>query len=212
MPATLLREAAPAASALRPTGPAARETLPPRVREPAWAKVLTALRSLRIKTKSVSSKPIWPPKPAPAVAMALGALQEPSGRRATTRPLPKRPEPRKPALRTVMMARPLALARMEGGMTLSGPKAWRGLTKEARILPHFLHSAGEDVSMSRRGEAWGALRGFADSHVGLRGDVTDGAGEAGSYSHCMEEGRGLWRPMMTKSGGVGLCAKRVSSP
>ena len=39
------------------------------------------------------------------------------------------------------MARPLALARTEGGMTLSGPKAWRGLTKEVRILPHFLHSA-----------------------------------------------------------------------
>ena len=27
-------------------------------------------------------------------------------------------------------------------MILSGPKAWRGSTKEARILPHFLHSAG----------------------------------------------------------------------
>lgn len=42
-----------------------------------------------------------------------------------------------------MTARPFALDRMDGGMTLSGPKAWRGLTKEARILPHFLHSAAE---------------------------------------------------------------------
>ena len=73
MPETDLREAAPAASALRPTGPAAMETLPPRVREPTWAKVLTALASLRMKTKSVSSKPIWPPKPPRTVPIALGA-------------------------------------------------------------------------------------------------------------------------------------------
>jgi len=26
-------------------------------------------------------------------------------------------------------------------MILSGPKDWRGSTKDARILPHFLHSA-----------------------------------------------------------------------
>jgi hypothetical protein len=123
-------------------GPAAMDTFPPSVREPAWLKVLTALASLRMKTKSVSSKPIWPPKPAPPVAMAVGALQLPSGRRAMTRPEPKRAEPRKPALMTVRMARPLALARTEGGMTFSGLKAWRGSTKEARILPHFLHSAG----------------------------------------------------------------------
>lgn len=111
MPATLRREAAPAASALRPMGPAATETLPPRVREPAWAKPFTERESLRMKTKSVSSRPIWPPKPAPAVAMAEGALQEPSGRRATTRPEPKRAEPRKPALITVRTAIPCG----EGG-------------------------------------------------------------------------------------------------
>lgn len=69
-------------------------------------KVLTAEASLRMKTKSVSSKPIWPPNPAPPVAMADGADQEPSGRRATTRPEPNRAEPRKPALMTVRMARP----------------------------------------------------------------------------------------------------------
>lgn len=34
-----------------------------------------------------------------------------------------------------------ALASTDGGMTLSGPKACRGSTKAARILPHFLHSA-----------------------------------------------------------------------
>jgi hypothetical protein len=82
------------------------DTLPPRVSEPACEKVLTALASLRMKTKSVSSKPIWPPKPAPPVAMAVGALHEPSGRRAITRPLPKRAEPRKPAFMTVRIARP----------------------------------------------------------------------------------------------------------
>jgi hypothetical protein len=38
--------------------------------------------------------------------------------------------------------RTLALARTEGGMTLSGPNACRGSMKEDRILPHFLHSAG----------------------------------------------------------------------
>lgn len=37
--------------------------------------------------------------------------------------------------------RTLAFARTEGGMILSGPKAWRGSMKEVRILPHFLHSA-----------------------------------------------------------------------
>lgn len=61
-------------------------------------------------------------------------------------------------LRTVITARPLALERTEGGMTLSGPNACRGSTKlhahsvspwqstetgdrdqyEARILPTFL--------------------------------------------------------------------------
>lgn len=61
---------------------------------------------MRIKTKSVSSKPIWPPKPAPPVAIALGADHEPSGRRAITRPEPNRAEPRKPALMTVRIARP----------------------------------------------------------------------------------------------------------
>jgi hypothetical protein len=37
----------------------------------------------------------------------------------------------------------LALARTDGGMILSGPKACRGSMKEERILPHFLHSAGD---------------------------------------------------------------------
>lgn len=164
MPDILFSDAAPAASALRPTGPAAMETLPPSVREPTCAKVLTALASLRMKTKSVSSKPIWPPKPPPTVPIAVGAdlrdiprqpypssdtllllLRElahhdPSANRATTTPLPNLPEPRKPALKTVKMARPLALARICGGMILSGPKACRGSTNEARMRPVFLHS------------------------------------------------------------------------
>ena len=66
----------------------------------------TAAASFRMKTKSVSSNPICPPKPPPPVAMAEGADQVPSERRAITMPEPKRPEPKKPALRTVMIARP----------------------------------------------------------------------------------------------------------
>lgn len=31
-------------------------------------------------------------------------------------------------------------------MILSGPKACRGSTNDARILPHFLHSAVKDIS------------------------------------------------------------------
>lgn len=34
-----------------------------------------------------------------------------------------------------------AEARTAGGMTLSGPNAWRGSMKDVRIFPHFLHSA-----------------------------------------------------------------------
>jgi hypothetical protein len=74
--------------------------------------------------------------------MADGADHVPSGKRAMTRPEPKRAEPRKPALRTVIMARPFARARTSGGMILSGPKDWFGSTKEARILAAFLHSPG----------------------------------------------------------------------
>ena len=65
---------------------------------------------------------------------------DPSASLATTTPLPNRPDPRKPALKTVRMARPFALARMFGGMILSGPNACFGSTKEARMLPAFLHS------------------------------------------------------------------------
>ena len=112
MPATLFKLAAPAASAFLPTGPAAILTLPPSVREPAWAKVRTAEASFRMKTKSVSSKPICPPKPPPTVAIAEGADQVPSARRATTRPDPKRPDPKKPALKTVIIARPCIASTM----------------------------------------------------------------------------------------------------
>jgi len=87
------------------------------VREPACEKVRTAAASLRMKTKSVSSKPICPPKPAPPVPIAEGADQVPSESRATTTPLPYRPEPRKPAFKTVRMARPC------GGISL----AWKRL-------------------------------------------------------------------------------------
>lgn len=103
--------------------------------------------------------------------MALGALQEPSGRLATTTPLPMRPEPRKPALRMVMTARPFALDRIEGGMTLSGPKACPGLINEERILPHFLHSAAERHLVSAK-----LSRGRAAPGAGGRRTL-DGRGE-----------------------------------
>jgi hypothetical protein len=93
-------------SALRPTGPSATETLPPSVKLPACENVRTAWSSLRMKTKSVSSRPINPPKPPPTVAIAEGADQEPSGRRATRMPDPNRREPRKPARVTVQITRP----------------------------------------------------------------------------------------------------------
>jgi hypothetical protein len=57
-PATPFKLAAPAASAFRPTGPAAILTFPPSVMAAAWANDRTAAASLRMKTKSVSSKPI----------------------------------------------------------------------------------------------------------------------------------------------------------
>lgn len=75
------------------------------------------------------------------MTLLLGCTHHvPSANRATTTPLPNLPDPRKPALRTVRMARPLALARIFGGMILSGPKDCRGSTKEARMRPVFLHS------------------------------------------------------------------------
>lgn len=43
----------------------------------------------------------------------------------------------------------LALARTEGGIILSGPKACRGSIKDVRILPHFLHSARVVAQISR---------------------------------------------------------------
>ena len=66
-------------------------------------------------------------------------------------PEPKRALPRKPALKTVMMARPLAFARIWGGIILSGPKDCFGSMKDARILPVFLHSPIDCQEPSR---AW----------------------------------------------------------
>jgi hypothetical protein len=41
--------------------------------------------------------------------------------------------------------RTFAFARTDGGMILSGPKDCRGSTKDARILPVFLHSPAEQI-------------------------------------------------------------------
>jgi hypothetical protein len=91
-------------------------------------------------TKSVNSAPIWPPNPAPAVAIADGADQDPSPFLATTNPDPTLPENKKPALSTVIIANPLALERTEGGIILSGPKLCLGSTNEAKILEALRHS------------------------------------------------------------------------
>ncbi len=78
----------------------------PRVRDPTCEKERTAAGSLRMNTKSVISSPICPPTPPPKVAMADGADQVPSPRRATTTPDPPRAEPMKPNFAIVRMARP----------------------------------------------------------------------------------------------------------
>ena len=109
------------------------------------------------------SNPICPPKPPPAVPIADGADHEPSASRAIMIPDPNRAEPRKPALNWVITARPwrsrqhtmlildislvphaFALLRIWGGMTLSGPKACRGSTKDARIFAACIHSPAID--------------------------------------------------------------------
>jgi hypothetical protein len=131
-PATPFKLAAPAASAFRPTGPAAILTFPPSVMEACCANDRTAAASLRMKTKSVSSKPICPPKPPPAVPIADGADHVPSLRRATTIPEPKRPDPRKPALKTVSTARPYRQS-----VCRYGDRAF------AHILSHWLISEEE---------------------------------------------------------------------
>lgn len=69
------------------------------------------------------------------------------------------------------MARPLALARMLGGMTFSGPKVWRGLMKEERILLHFLHSAVDE----EKGSCQRVLRrGWTEAGRGLVEGCGDG--------------------------------------
>lgn len=72
-----------------------------------------------------------------------------------------------------MLFRTLAFASTDGGITLSGPKACLGSMKEARILPHFLHSAGyKRVRLSdsaKRRE--------------LRGRALDSTGTPGTRTH-----------------------------
>lgn len=67
--------------------------------------------------------------------MAEGALHVLSARRATTTPEPKRPEPRKPALKTVMMARPW-IARL---VSAAGLRFDGGLLGGDRVLYTPLH-------------------------------------------------------------------------
>ena len=104
-----------------PIGPAAAEMPPPTVTLPPLENALTASSELSTMTTSVKSSrqlpgaakadmdspaPICRPHPTPAVAIQLGALQLPSGRRAMTSPEPALPEKTNPALRMVNTARP----------------------------------------------------------------------------------------------------------
>jgi hypothetical protein len=90
-----------------PMGPALALIFPPIVTLPPIENARTASSLLRMITKSVISAPIWRPQPSPPVAMHDGADQEPSGRRAMTRPEPALPEKTNPAFRTWKTARPV---------------------------------------------------------------------------------------------------------
>jgi hypothetical protein len=61
-------------------------------------------------------------------------------------------------------------------MILSGPKAWRGSTKDARILPHFLHSA---------------IVGLPQHSWLVESSET-------RYLHAIDDGRGLWSPISAR--------------
>ena len=89
-----------------PIGPAVALIPPPIVTLPPRENARTASSLFSTITKSVISAPIWSPQPNPPVAMQDGADQDPSGRRAMTRPDPAFPENTKPAFRTWKTARP----------------------------------------------------------------------------------------------------------
>lgn len=87
-----------------------------------------------------------------------------------------------------------AEARTAGGMTLSGPNAWRGSMKDVRIFPHFLHSAMfEDIPVS---QFVSLLDCFVSCSVAARGSKTRmagtglrpaGLGESDESGGCREE-------------------------
>lgn len=86
-----------------------------------------------------------------------------------------------------MLFRTLAFASTDGGITLSGPKACLGSMKEARILPHFLHSAGHRrVRLSDSAKR----RGVAGSGSGQHGNPGD------TNLHESDDGRGLLIPIL----------------
>ena len=64
-------------------------------------------------------------------------------------------------------SRTFAFARTDGGMILSGPNDCRGSTKDARILPVFLHSPAQYVSVSQPSDVTAA--GLAEPQWSFRG-------------------------------------------
>lgn len=166
-----------------------------------------------MKTKSVSSKPICPPKPPPTVPMAEGADQPPSGRRATTIPEPKRPDPRKPALKTVRIARPyrqtpcqlivLLSRRVERNARLAGPKhaGWTRATTYFRIGKDLRRDdfvgAKRLSRVDEGGEDFARLLDFTcETSVSKRATSLIARLRAGREGHLLptDEGRGLWIP------------------
>jgi len=158
-----------------------------------------------MKTKSVSSNPICPPNPAPPVAIAVGALQLPSGRRATTRPLPNRAEPRKPAFITVRIARPWGLSNASITIQERPRKDRRSYLSVSEygwrndfFGPQWLARVNE------RGQNLAALLafGFTSSCQLCRlrgwGPFSPAPRKARPSLHAKDDGRGLLRPMATK--------------
>jgi hypothetical protein len=104
-------------------------------------KDLTAEVELRIIKKSVISAPSCPPTPRPAEPIALGADHDPSSSFAMTIPVPALAEKRKPALKTVKIANPLAFSNTLRGMTPSRPLFLLS-TNEEKIFAALVHSLG----------------------------------------------------------------------
>jgi hypothetical protein len=92
-----------------------------------------------------------------------------------------------------------AEARTAGGMTLSGPNAWRGSMKAARIFPHFLHSATREEKLSVKLIRFAGCLSAVSQRRGSCSATPDGrhergtsAGEVGQVGRLTRHGRREW--------------------